>query len=181
MLILGEDIDGETLFNLPQSMMYEIIKSMKERVRFLTEHRDLFHGILQNNSDQTNSEKYIHNLSDNNSQQLVEERSFNQPTTQSTITLSNNYQGGAAAFDSSTNSDVINEETIILSKEDGNKENDIDTESTFPNIYVAPDLPQKIQQIIHRGEINELCGHTNARRLSLDAIFTDVTTNYSLL
>ncbi|CAF4243899.1 unnamed protein product, partial [Rotaria magnacalcarata] len=54
-----EDIDGETLFNLPQSMMYEIIKTMKDRVRFLTEHRALFHGTSQNNSDQLLSNNYL--------------------------------------------------------------------------------------------------------------------------
>ncbi|CAM4933777.1 unnamed protein product [Rotaria socialis] len=179
----GEDIDGETLFNLPQSMMYEIIKPMKERVRFLAEHRDLFHGTFRNNSDQGISEKYINHLQDNNSQQLLEERNFNQVTTQSTVTFSNNYQDDTSALDSSTNSGVVNEKNIIVSKVDENKENndDDDEESSFPHIYVLPDLPLRIKQIISRGEINEFRGHTNARRLLLDAIFTDVTIQYSLL
>ncbi|CAF5197967.1 unnamed protein product, partial [Rotaria sp. Silwood1] len=42
----------------------------KERVHFLAEHRDLFHGAFRNNSDQGISEKYINHLQDNNSQQL---------------------------------------------------------------------------------------------------------------
>ncbi|CAF5048273.1 unnamed protein product, partial [Rotaria magnacalcarata] len=70
-----------------------------------------------------------------------------------------------------------------VSKVDENKENndDDDEESSFPHIYVLPDLPLRIKQIISRGEINEFRGHTNARRLLLDAIFTDVTIQYSLL
>ncbi|CAF4843758.1 unnamed protein product, partial [Rotaria sp. Silwood1] len=66
LFFLGEDIDGETLFYLPQYMMYDIIKPMKERVHFLAEHRDLFHGAFRNNSDQGISEKYINHLQDNN-------------------------------------------------------------------------------------------------------------------
>ncbi len=88
---LGEDIDGETLFNLPESMMYEIIKPMKEHVPFLTEHRALFHGTFRNNSEQILSKKYIDNLPDNNSQQVVEEHDINQLKTQSTITFSDNH------------------------------------------------------------------------------------------
>ncbi|CAF3759701.1 unnamed protein product [Rotaria sp. Silwood1] len=86
---VGEDIDGETLFYLPQYMMYDIIKPMKERVHFLAEHRDLFHGAFRNNSDQGISEKYINHLQDNNSQQLLEKRNFNQVTTQTTVTDNN--------------------------------------------------------------------------------------------
>jgi hypothetical protein len=162
--------------------MYEIIKPIKERVRFLAEHRDLFHGTLRNNSDQTISEKYIHNLPDNNSQQFTEQHNFNQITTQSTITFSNNDQGDASAFDSSTNSEVINEEKISVSEEDENKENDDDDDkaATFPYIYIIPDLPPKVQQVINKGDIHEFRGHTNARRLLLDVIYTDVTTKYFL-
>jgi hypothetical protein len=61
--------------------MYEIIKIMKERVRFLAEHRALFRGIFRNNSDQISSKKYLPNLPDNNSQQVIEENNFNQFTT----------------------------------------------------------------------------------------------------
>ncbi|CAF3078437.1 unnamed protein product, partial [Rotaria socialis] len=82
-----EDIDGETLFNLPQSIMYEIIKTIKERVRFLAEHRALFHDTTCNNSDPIASEKYIDNSLDNNSQQVIEQRNTNQLTTMSTITF----------------------------------------------------------------------------------------------
>ncbi|CAM4926216.1 unnamed protein product [Rotaria socialis] len=50
--------------------MYEIIKTIKERVRFLAEHRALFHDTTCNNSDPIASEKYIDNSLDNNSQQV---------------------------------------------------------------------------------------------------------------
>ena len=165
-------------------MMYEIIKTMKERVRFLAEHRALFRGILRNDSDQISSEKYLHNLSDNNSQQVIEENNNNTFTTQSSITFSNNYQGDTSVFDSSADLEIMNEETINSSKEDEKKENDDDEdeeETIFPYIYIISDLPSKIQQIIDKGEINHFRGHTNARRLLIDAIFTDVTTKYSLL
>jgi hypothetical protein len=164
--------------------MYEIIKPIKERVRFLTEHRVLFQDTLRNDSNQISSEKYINNLSDNKSQQVVEEQNINQFPTQSIITLSNNHQVNASVFDSSTNSEseVMHDETIISTKEDENKESDEDEEeSTFPHIYDLPNLPSKIEQIIDTGEINQFRGHTNARRLLIDAIFDDVTTNYSLL
>jgi hypothetical protein len=180
--LLGEDIDGETLFNLPQSMMYEIIKPMKERVRFLTEQRALFHSTFQDDSEETVSEKHIHNLSANNSQQVVEQHNINQFTTRSTITYSNIHQHDVSVLDSSTNSEIMNEEIIVSSNEDENKENsEEDEESTFPHTYVLPDLPPKVQQIIDKGQINQFRGHTNARRLLIDAIFTDVTTKYSLL
>ncbi|CAF1086027.1 unnamed protein product [Adineta steineri] len=141
---IREDIDGETLFNLPQSMMYEIIKPMKDRVLFLTEHRNLF--------DQSKSEKYSHISSDD------------------------------PVLDSATTSDSIHKEVIISSKEDENKENDVDDEEpTLPSPYIILDLPLRIQQIIDKGEIGEFRSHTNARRLLLDTIFNDVTTKYSLL
>ncbi|CAF4855866.1 unnamed protein product [Rotaria socialis] len=76
----------------------------------------------------------------------------------------------------------MNEETTISPKEDNAKENYTDEQQPrFPNKYNISDLPQKIQQIIDKGEINHFRGHTNARRLVLDAIFPDVTTKYSLL
>ncbi|CAF1035257.1 unnamed protein product [Rotaria sordida] len=179
---LGEDIDGETLFNLPQSMVYEIIKPLRERVRFLTEHHALFHGTFRNNSDQTTSDKCNDNLLDSSSQSLIEECNFVHVTTQSTGALAKNYQGDTAVFDSLCNSDNINEETSMPSKEDDNKENnDDDEESFFPNIYVVPDLPPKLQQIIQKCELNEFRSHTNVRRLLLDIIFNHVTNEYSLL
>ncbi|CAF1460038.1 unnamed protein product, partial [Rotaria sordida] len=58
---------------------------------------------------------------------------------------------------------------------------DDDEESVFPNIYVVPDLPPKLQQIIQKGELNEFRSHTNVRRLLLDTIFNHVTNEYSLL
>lgn len=81
------------------------------------------------------------------------------------------------------NSNTIHEEEeVISSKEDESKENDEDDkQSTFPYLYIIPNLPLKVQQIINKGEINEFRGHTNARRLLLDTIFKDVTTKYSLL
>ncbi|CAF4196456.1 unnamed protein product, partial [Adineta steineri] len=178
---IREDIDGETLFNLPQSMMYEIIKPMKDRVRFLTEHRNLFDGASKNDSDQSKCEKYSH-ISLDDSQQLLEKHNFNQTTTQSTIMFSSNTQGGGPVLGSTTTSDIIHEEIIISSKEDENKENDVDDEEpTLPSPYIIPDLPLRIQQIIDKGEIGEFRSHTNARRLLLDTIFNDVTTKYSLL
>ncbi|CAF2102228.1 unnamed protein product [Rotaria magnacalcarata] len=161
-ILSREDIDGETLFNLPQSIMYEIIKTIKERVRFLAEHRTLFHGVACNNSDPIASEKYIDNSLDNNSQQVIEQRNTNQLTTMSTITFSDNHPSNDSAFDSSTDSEAMNDETMISSKENDAKENYNDEEQ-------------------HKGEINHFRGHTNARRLLLDAIFADVTTKYSLL
>ncbi|CAF4228074.1 unnamed protein product [Rotaria sp. Silwood2] len=179
---LGEDIDGETLLNLPQSMVYEIIKPLKERVRFLTEQRALFHGTFRNNSDQSTSDKCNDILLDSSSQSLIEECNFAHVTTQSTSVLVTNYQDDATVFDSSCNPDNINEETSMSSKEDDNKENnDDDEESVFPNIYVVPDLPPKLQQIIQKGELNEFRSHTNVRRLLLDTIFNHVTNEYSLL
>ncbi|CAF4516684.1 unnamed protein product, partial [Rotaria magnacalcarata] len=121
-----EDIDGETLFNLPQSIMYEIIKTIKERVRFLAEHRTLFHDVVCNDSDSIASRKYIDNSLDNDSQQIIEQRNTNQFTTMSTIPFSNYNSNNGSVFDSSTDSDVMNEETTISSNEDdenGNKEN----------------------------------------------------------
>jgi hypothetical protein len=134
---LGKDIDGETLFNLPHSMMYEIIKPMKERVRFMTEHRALFHDTSRNNDDQISSGKYTHSLLDDNSQPVIEENRIHQLTTQSTITFSNTHLDDASTFDGSTDSKVSKEEAISSSKEDVNKENDEhDEEFTFPYIYI---------------------------------------------
>jgi hypothetical protein len=162
--------------------MYEIIKPMKERVRFLTEQRALFHNTFRDNSEQILSEKHIHHLPDNNFEQVIEGHNINQYTTQSTITFSNNNQGDISVFDPSTNVEIMNDETIISSKEYENKENnEEDKESTFSFTYVMPDLPPKIQQIIDKGEMSHFRGHTNVRRLLLDTIFTDVTTKYSLL
>ncbi|CAF4510280.1 unnamed protein product, partial [Rotaria magnacalcarata] len=87
-----------------------------------------------------------------------------------------------SVFDSSTDSDVMNEETTISSNEDdenGNKENQ--EQPRFPDKYIISDLPPKIQQFIDKGEINHFRGHSNVRRLLLDSVFTDVTTKYSLL
>ncbi|CAF4397254.1 unnamed protein product [Rotaria socialis] len=177
-----EDIDGDTLFNLPQSMMYEIIKPMKDRVRFLTEHRALFHGTSQNNSDQLLSNNYLEYSSENSSKQLMEQRTTDQAATASAITHSNNYQGDAFQSTSLPSPEVINEETIKSPKEcQENDNNEDNEESIFPYVYTLPDLPLKIQQFIDKGEISHFGGHTNARRLLLDVIFTDVTTNYSLL
>ncbi|CAF4177400.1 unnamed protein product, partial [Adineta steineri] len=178
---IREDIDGETLFNLPQSMMYEINKPMKDRVRFLTEHRNLFDGASRNDFGQSKSEKYSH-ISSDDSQQLLDKNNFSQITTQSTIMFSNNIQGDGPVLGSTTTSDIIHEEVILSSKGDENKENDMDDEEpTLPSPYIIPDLPLRIQQIIDKGEIDEFRSHTNARRLLLDTIFNDVTTKYSLL
>ncbi|CAF4094521.1 unnamed protein product [Rotaria magnacalcarata] len=179
---IREDIDGETLFNLPQSIMYEIIKTIKERVRFLAEHRTLFHDVVCNDSDSIASRKYIDNSLDNDSQQIIEQRNTNQFTTMSTIPFSNYNSNNGSVFDSSTDSDVMNEETTISSNEDdenGNKENQ--EQPRFPDKYIISDLPPKIQQFIDKGEINHFRGHSNVRRLLLDSVFTDVTTKYSLL
>jgi len=62
---LGEDIDSETLFNLPQFMINDLIKPMKERVRFLLEHRNLFHPKIRSDTDQTASEIHTHQLNNN--------------------------------------------------------------------------------------------------------------------
>ncbi|CAM4846644.1 unnamed protein product, partial [Rotaria magnacalcarata] len=177
-----EDIDGETLFNLPQSIMYEIIKTIKERVRFLAEHRTLFHDVVCNDSDPIASGKYIDNSLNNDYQQVIEQRNTNQFTTMSTIPFSNNNSSNGSVFDSSTDSGIMTEETTISSNEDdekGNKENQ--EQPRFPDKYIISDLPPKIQQFIDKGEINHFRGHSNVRRLLLDAIFTDVTTKYSLL
>ncbi|CAF3810379.1 unnamed protein product [Rotaria sp. Silwood1] len=153
MFIKGEDIDGETLFNLPQSMVYEIIKPMKERVRFLAEHRALFHNAFLNNSDEDFSNNYLEHSPHNNSQQLMKQHDLNQVNTMSTITFSNNEQSDSLDSISSENSEVINEEIVISPKSHEEKENGEDiTEITFPNIYTIPDLPKKIQQYIDKGE-----------------------------
>ncbi|CAF4236092.1 unnamed protein product [Rotaria sordida] len=123
-----EDIDGETLFNLPESIMYEIIKPIKERVRFLAEHRTLFHNKFQDTSDQITSKKHIDNLSVNSSQQVIEQADANQFTSMSTITISNNDRNNASTFDSSTDSEVMNEETMILKKRKHNIKG-------YPGIY----------------------------------------------
>lgn len=81
-------------------MIYEIIKPMKERVRFLVEQKNLFNVTIQENSDQIMVEKYSHSLSDSNSQELLEKNNFNQIRTQSTITISNNYQGDSSTSNS---------------------------------------------------------------------------------
>lgn len=163
-------------------MMYEIIKPMKDRVRFLTEHRVLFHGTSQNNGDQQLSNNYFDYSSQHSSTQLIEQRTIDQVTTASAITHSNNDYGDAVQSTSLSNPEIINEEAINSPKEypddDNNEENE---ESIFPYVYTLPDLPMKIQQFIDKGEMSNFGGHTNARRLLLDAIFTDVTTHYSLL
>ncbi|CAF2205383.1 unnamed protein product [Rotaria magnacalcarata] len=162
--------------------MYEIIKTIKERVRFLAEHRTLFHDVVCNDSDSIASRKYIDNSLDNDSQQIIEQRNTNQFTTMSTIPFSNYNSNNGSVFDSSTDSDVMNEETTISSNEDdenGNKENQ--EQPRFPDKYIISDLPPKIQQFIDKGEINHFRGHSNVRRLLLDSVFTDVTTKYSLL
>ncbi|CAF3946339.1 unnamed protein product, partial [Rotaria sordida] len=176
-----EDIDGETLFNLPESIMYEIIKPIKERIRFLAEHRALFHNKFQDTSDQITSKKYTDNLPVISSQQVIEQPDANQFTSMSTITFSNNDRNNSSTFDSSTDSEVVNKETMISLQQDNDKENYEDEEQPhFPIRYHIFDLPPKIQQIIDKGDINGFRGHTNARRLLLDAIFMDVTTKYSL-
>lgn len=162
-------------------MIYEIIKPMKERVRFLVEHQNLFNVKMRESSNQIMSETYGYSLSDK-SQQVLEKHNCGQIETQSTTTVSSNYQADDPALYCLVNSDIISEVEVISSKEDESKENDVDAEeSTFPYTYVIPDLPLKVQQYINKGEINEFRGHTNARRLLLDTIFNDVTTNYSLL
>ena len=161
--------------------MHEIIKPIKERVRFLTEHRDLFNGIIRNSTDKAIAESCTQNLPDNSSQQIIQEDDFNQISTQSTITFSNNHQDDSATFVSPLNLDIINEETIDSSIDNRSKENNDGEAVKFPYNYIVPDLPPKIQQIIQKGETNEFRGHTNGCRLSLDAIFTDVPTKYSLL
>ncbi|CAF1362972.1 unnamed protein product [Rotaria sordida] len=176
-----EDIDGETLFNLPESIMYEIIKPIKERIRFLAEHRALFHNKFQDTSDQITSKKYTDNLPVISSQQVIEQPDANQFTSMSTITFSNNDRNNSSTFDSSTDSEVVNKETMISLQQDNDKENYEDEEQPhFPIRYHIFDLPPKIQQIIDKDDINGFRGHTNARRLLLDAIFMDVTTKYSL-
>ena len=57
-------------------MIDDLIKPMKERVRFLVEHRTLFHATIRDDSDQTTSETHAH-PSYNNSQQLLEKDGFN--------------------------------------------------------------------------------------------------------
>ncbi|CAM4755050.1 unnamed protein product [Rotaria magnacalcarata] len=177
-----EDVDSETLFSLPQSIMYEIIKTIKERVRFLTEHRTPLHGVTCNDSDSVASGKYIDNSLDNDFQQVIEQRNTNQFTTMSTFPFSNNNSSNGSVFDSSTDSEVMNEATTILSNKDdekGNKENQ--EQPRFPDKYIVSDLPPKIQQFIDKAELNHFRGRSNVRRLLLDAVFTDVTTKYSLL
>jgi hypothetical protein len=163
-------------------MIYEIIKPMKERVRFLVEYRNLFHVTIRDNPDQMTSETYTQNSSTNNSQQLLEKNNLSQNEMQLTVPLPNKYRDDDSVLTCSTHSDIRNEEEVISSKEDEDKENDVDDEeSTFPNVYIIPNLPLKLQQIINKGEISEFRSHTNTRRLLLDAIFNDVTTKYSLL
>ena len=61
--------------------MYEIIKSIKERVRFLAEHCDLFNGIIRNSTDKAIAENCEHNLRDSSSQQIIQEHDFNSIST----------------------------------------------------------------------------------------------------
>ncbi|CAF4669415.1 unnamed protein product, partial [Rotaria magnacalcarata] len=60
----------------------------------------------------------------------------------STIPFSNYNSNNGSVFDSSTDSDVMNEETTISSNEDdenGNKENQ--EQPRFPDKYIISDLP----------------------------------------
>ncbi|CAF1403721.1 unnamed protein product [Rotaria magnacalcarata] len=159
-----EDVDSETLFSLPQSIMYEIIKTIKERVRFLTEHRTPLHGVTCNDSDSVASGKYIDNSLDNDFQQVIEQRNTNQFTTMSTFPFSNNNSSNGSVFDSSTDSEVMNEATTILSNKDdekGNKENQ--EQPRFPDKYIVSDLPPKIQQFIDKAELNHFRGRSNRK------------------
>ncbi|CAF5168530.1 unnamed protein product, partial [Rotaria magnacalcarata] len=118
-IFLGEDIDGDTLFNLPQSMIFEIVTKLKERVRFLTEHRALFNGSYKNNIEKTSSDIQSNDFNDNNVQQTVQETFTNQYTTLSNVAYLNEGQYDLSAYDSSINNIDIDEETVG-SKQDTN-------------------------------------------------------------
>ncbi|CAF3390963.1 unnamed protein product [Rotaria sp. Silwood2] len=177
-----EDIDGETLFNLPESIMYEIIKPIKERVRFLTEHRALFENKFHDTCDEITLKKYVDDQPVNSSQQVIEQDGVNQFMSMSTTAFSNNDRSNPSTLDSSTDSEVMNQEAIMSPHEDNDNENYEDEEQPrFPVTYHISDLPPKLQQLIDKGNINCFRSHTNARRLLLDAVFTNVTTKYSLM
>ncbi|CAF1306240.1 unnamed protein product [Adineta ricciae] len=140
-------------------MVNDLIKPMKERVRFLVEHRNLFHST---------TDTCIHPSNDN-LQSSFEQLNSNRVGAQSNVGFSNDCEEIDPVVDCSKNNDMIDENNID------------DEQPSFPNIYVIPDLPNKIQQIVAKDEINEFRSHTNARRLLLDTIFNDVTTKYFTL
>ncbi|CAF4038744.1 unnamed protein product, partial [Didymodactylos carnosus] len=72
-------------------MLFEIVTTMKERVRFLTEHRALFSNVLKIDRDKTLAERHYDDLVDNNEQQAAKEnRVTSPPTTTTTIIHSSN-------------------------------------------------------------------------------------------
>ncbi|CAF4463883.1 unnamed protein product, partial [Rotaria magnacalcarata] len=177
----SEDIDGDTLFNLPQSMIFEIVTKLKERVRFLTEHRALFNGSYKNNIEKTSSDIQSNDFNDNNVQQTVQETFTNQYTTLSNVAYLNEGQYDLSAYDSSINNIDIDEETVGSKQDTNDTEKENKVESKFSDVYILPDLPNKIRQLISTQEIKHFRNHTNSRRLLLDVIFADVTEKYSLL
>ncbi|CAF4526759.1 unnamed protein product [Rotaria magnacalcarata] len=174
-------IDGDTLFNLPQSMIFEIVTKLKERVRFLTEHRALFNGSYKNNIEKTSYDIQSNDFNDNNVQQTVQETFTNQYTTMSNVAYLNEGQYDLSAYDSSINNIDIDEETVGSKQNRNDTEKENKVESKFSDVYILPDLPNKIRQLISTQEIKHFRNHTNSRRLLLDVIFADVTEKYSLL
>lgn len=154
-------------------MVPELINPLKERIRFLTEHRNLFQETFGHNLNSTINDKVNESLPDNSFQSSIEQ-SFTKSTTESKNTTSTNYQEDMITSDPSVNTDHIHSNV-------NGSDNGDNSESNFPNVYTLPDLPSKVSQIIEKGSLNEFRSHTNARRLLLDTIFNDLIARYSLL
>ncbi|CAF2100448.1 unnamed protein product, partial [Rotaria magnacalcarata] len=162
-------------------MIFEIVTKLKERVRFLTEHRALFNGSHKNNIEKTSSDIQSNDFNDNNVQQTVQETFANQYTAMSNVAYLNEGQYDLSAYDSSINNIDIDEETVGSKQDTNDTEKENKVESKFSDVYILPDLPNKIRQLISTQEIKHFRNHTNSRRLLLDVIFADVTEKYSLL
>ncbi|CAF2071767.1 unnamed protein product, partial [Rotaria magnacalcarata] len=161
-------------------MIFEIVTKLKERVRFLTEHRALFNGSHKNNIEKTSSDIQSNDFNDNNVQQTVQETFANQYTAMSNVAYLNEGQYDLSAYDSSINNIDIDEETVGSKQDTNDTEKENKVESKFSDVYILPDLPNKIRQLISTQEIKHFRNHTNSRRLLLDVIFADVTEKYSL-
>ncbi|CAF4490912.1 unnamed protein product, partial [Didymodactylos carnosus] len=116
---------------------------------------------------------------DNNEQQAAKENRVTSPPTTTTTIIhsSNGLEDDIPTFDLSMDCQTVGVETVASK---GAKDDNEDGQK-FPNVYVIPDLPTKIQRMVNKQETYQFRGHSNARRLLLDAIFTDVTVKYSLL
>ncbi|CAF0915667.1 unnamed protein product [Didymodactylos carnosus] len=175
--VTSEEADGETVLLLQENEILQIFPKLKDRVKFKSE-RQLLFGNTYATDRQSQQLQQLHLVSTEFEQPL--HKNDNIPATGQILTIG--FIDGE---------DFLSDNSVTVTTVETN-ENDQESDigiNNQTNINIQPlssdfkilTIPRKVQQIIDNNDLIKLAGHTNHRRMLLEAVYNDLITSYGLL